>query len=52
MKNAVRRLGFWKGIWLMGIFRWQHWQIGEFFNWGKPAGLPYQTSVTLNPIIQ
>jgi hypothetical protein len=21
-----------------------------FFNWGKPAGLPYQTSVTLDPI--
>ena len=30
------------GIWLMGIFRWQHRQIRRFFNWGKPAGLPYQ----------
>ena len=50
MKNAVRRLGFWKGIWLRGIFRWQHWQTGELFNWGKPAGLPYQSSVTLDPI--
>jgi hypothetical protein len=34
----------------MRIFRWQHWQTGEFFNWGNPAGLPYQTSVTLDPI--
>jgi hypothetical protein len=32
----------------MGIFRWKHWQTGEFFNWGKPAGLPYQTSVTVD----
>ena len=52
IKNAVRRLDSRKGIWFMGIFRWQHWQTGRFFNWGKPAGLPYQTSVTLDPIIQ
>jgi hypothetical protein len=32
----------------MGIFRWQHWQTGEFFNWGKAAALPYQTSVTVD----
>ena len=50
MKDAVTRLGLWKGIWFMGIFRWQPWQAGRFFNWGKPAGLPYQTSVTLDPI--
>jgi len=37
MKNAVRRSGFWKGMWLMGIFRWQHWQTERFFNWDKPA---------------
>ena len=42
MKDAVRRLGFWKGTRFMGIFRWQHWQAGEFFSWGKPAGLPCQ----------
>jgi hypothetical protein len=50
MKNAVRRLDSRKGIWFMGIFRWQLWQTGKFFNWGKPAGWPYQTSVTLDPI--
>jgi len=32
----------------MGNFRWQHRQTGRFFNWGKPAGLPYQTSVTVD----
>jgi hypothetical protein len=32
----------------MVIFRWQHRQTGRSFNWGKPAGLPYQTSVTVD----
>jgi hypothetical protein len=48
MKNAVRRLGFGKGF---GSWRFFDGNIGRqrsFFNWGKPAGLPYQTSVTVD----
>ena len=29
-------------ILFMRIFRWQHRQIGEFFNWGGAAAPPYQ----------
>jgi hypothetical protein len=46
MKDAVRRLGFWKGFWFMGV-PWQH--RGSFL-----VGAKRQlclTSMTLDPII-
>jgi len=42
MKNAGCRLGSWKGILFIGIFRWQHRQTGKFFSWGGAAAPPYQ----------
>jgi hypothetical protein len=33
-----------------GFFDGNIGRQGGFFYWGKPAGLPYQTSVTLDPI--
>jgi hypothetical protein len=37
MKKAVRRLDSWEGIFSMATLG----DTDVFFNWGKPAGLPY-----------
>jgi hypothetical protein len=47
-KGSEFRVSSRKGIWIMGIFRWQHRQAGEFFNWLGAAAPPYQTGVTVD----
>ncbi len=50
IENEERRahaLGFWKGAWLIGVSDGNVGGQGSFW-WGKPAGLPCQTSVTVD----